>query len=503
MNNISDYIRHWATQKPNHEAIVFNDRRITYGEFDRQVDQVAAALQAMGVSRGDTVAIQSTSNPEYLQLYMAIARIGAAMVGVNPQYMPDEILHLLNLSEPKLVVAQVDFVEKLGQAMQGKSVALKVLLNGEAAGWTSWQSFVTGASQFKAVTNQPEDPVVIIFTSGTTGKPKGAVLSHKAIVTNIEAEVKYFSLTGNDRLVSHLPMNHVGGATEITMGAFIAGGTLLLMERFHPQLTLELVQKEKATFLGQVPAMFIMELNLPNFAEYDLSSIRLLVIGGAATPQEVMKKLFTIAPVVTGVGMSEMTGFMTYTRAGDSVDDVARTVGQIADGFEMKLVDEKGNAVPVGEIGEVCFRAPCVMNGYLKNEQATREAIDSEGWYHTGDMGMVDNRQYLTLVGRKKEMYITGGYNVYPVEIEEAISKHPDVLLTCCIGVNDDTLGEVGKAFVVPKGGQSLDKGALREFLSKRLAEYKIPRYFEVRESLPLTPLGKVDKKKLVSDTLQ
>lgn len=323
------------------------------------------------------------------------------------------------------------------------------------------------------------------------------MLSHRNIISNIEVEVRHFHLRSSDRMVLHLPMNHVGGATEMTMGAIIAGATMLVLDRFHPQKTLELVQKERATFLGQVPTMFIMELNLPNFQGYDLSSLDRLAVAGAPTPTEVMKRMMEIAPVITGYGMTEVAGFVTYTEVKDDPETVARTVGRVAPEFELRVIGSDGKELPAGEIGEVIVRGPCVMQGYYGNEEATREAIDPDGWYYTGDMGYLDDRGYLTLAGRKKEMYITGGYNVYPPEVEEALSLHPDVLLSACIGVPDQVLGEVGKAFIVPRPGRVIEPDALRAYLADRLAEYKIPRYFELKENLPMTPLGKVDKKLL------
>ena len=497
MNNIADYVAHWASRSPQHEAIIAGERRISYGEFERAVAQTAGALEAAGLKHGDRIAVQSLPTPEYLILYMAAVRLGAVLVGINAQYTADEIGYLLELSRPTIMLAQPIFVERLEQALAKVAVPTRIVIQDQAPGWTGWDAFAAQGQPVSAARTVADDAALIVFTSGTTGKPKGAVLTHRGVLRNIEVEVRRFSLIQSDRVVLHLPMNHVAGATEISIGAIMAGATLLVLDRFHPATTLELVAREKATFLGQVPAMFIMELNLPNFADYDLSSLTRLVVAGAATPAEVMKRMMGIAPVITGYGMSEVGGFVTYTDPRDDAETVARTVGRIAPEFALRVVGEQGQDLPAGEIGDVWIKGECLMQGYFGNAAASREALTADGWYRSGDMGKLDERGYLTLVGRRKEMYISGGYNVYPVEIEDALARHPDLMFSAVIGVPDAVLGEVGKALVVPRPGRTLEAEAVQAFLRSILAEYKIPRVVEVVAQLPMTPLGKVDKKQL------
>ena len=328
------------------------------------------------------------------------------------------------------------------------------------------------------------------------------MLTHKNIIDNIAVEIQKFGFHESDRILLHLPMNHVAGATEISIPALMTGATLILMDHFHPVHTLETIAREKATVLGQVPTMFIMELNLPNYSDYDLSSLRVAIVAGAATPPPVMKKMMEMAPtVITGYGMTEVAGFVTYTSPLDDYETIAQTVGSVAPEFELRIVDDHHQELPAGEVGEVAIRGSCVMKEYFQNPQETAAAIDDQGWFYTGDMGKLDHRGYLTLVDRKKDMYITGGYNVYPREIEELISHHPKVALVACLGTADQVLGEVGKAFVVPKPGMALRTEEIIEHCQANLAKYKIPKYVEIRESLPLTPLGKVDKMKLRQET--
>ena len=296
----------------------------------------------------------------------------------------------------------------------------------------------------------------------------------------------------------HLPLSHVGGATELTIPALMLGATLIIMDRFHPVHTLQIIEKERVTLLGQVPTMYIMEFNLPNYADFDLSSLRVAVVAGAATPPPVMVKMMKMAPaVITGYGMTEVAGFVTYTDPQDDPETIALTVGAVAPEFELRVVDDNRRQVPAGEVGEVVIRGSCVMKEYFENPAETAAAIDQDGWFYSGDLGKLDERGYLTLVDRKKEMYITGGYNVYPREVEEQISHHPQVAFVACLGTQDAVMGEVGTAYIVPKPGLELSADEIREHCRQGLAEYKIPKHILIREKLPLTALGKVNKMQL------
>ncbi len=509
---LGDIVADTAQRVPDKEAIVYGDERITWGEFDRRVDYLAKAFLEMGIGRGDRIGIISTTRPEYLETYMAAARIGAILVGFNILYSPAELTRLAAMTEPAAMVV-------LGRAA-GKDVAapLKALFDtmpfvrhyivigdGAPDGAVAFDD-LTGADrpdQDAALADrraelEEDDGVLIVFTSGSTGKPKGALLTHRSIIDNIAVEVPKFGCVSDDRVLLHLPMNHVGGATELSIPALMVGGTLVMMDHFHPAETLQMIQDEHITLLGQVPTMFIMELNLPNYADYDLSSLRAVVVAGAATPPPVMAKMLEMAPsVVTGYGMTEVGGFVTYTDPDDDADTISFTVGAIAPEFGLKVVDEDRGEVKTGDVGEVAIRGTCVMKEYFRDPEETAAAIDEDGWFYTGDLGKLDDRGYLTLVDRKKDMYITGGYNVYPREVEEQIHLHPKVAFVACLGTSDDVMGEVGTLYVVPKPGTTLDADEIREHAKQGLAAYKIPKYISIRDALPLTGLGKVDKMKL------
>ena len=514
---LGDLLSATADRLPDKEALVFNDERVTWAQFDRRVDYLAKAFLERGIQRGDRIGVICTTRPEYLYAYLAAARIGAMLVGFSILYTPPEVLRLAQLTKPVAFVV-------LGQ-VRDKKVAepLKPLIasfpfikhfivigEGGPANAIGFEELIAAdrpaqAAALAARNAQPDenDGVLIVFTSGSTGLPKGAVLTHKNILDNIAVQTRQFGAREIDRGLLHMPMNHVAGATEGVVPALMTGATLVLMDHFHPVHTLQTVERERVTGLGQVPTMFIMELSLPNFAEFNLSSLRRVIVGGAATPPAVMEKIKKMAPeltVLTGYGMTEVTGFVTYTTPQDDLETIARTVGKVAPEFELRIVDDQRRPLPGGEVGEVAIRGTCVMKEYFDNPAETAAAIDADGWFYTGDQGWLDSRDYLTLVGRKKEMFITGGYNVYPREIEEHISAHPKVAIVAVLGTKDDVLGEVGTAHIVPKTGAQLTADEIRAHCQKGLAEYKIPRHFVLREQLPLTLIGKVDKMKLGSE---
>lgn len=509
---LGDVLSQTAARVPGKEALVFGDERVTWAEVEQRVNRLAKAFLEMGVALGDRIGVIALPRPEYLYVYLAAARIGAIMVGFNIQYTPTELTQLSGITKPVAIVVldavgdkqvagplkplfdSFEWVKNylvIGNDVPESAVSLNVLMREDHSEQNE------ALKKRKAEVNE-NDGVLIVFTSGSTGVPKAALMTHKNVIDNIAVETRQFGVVEQDRILLHLPMNHVAGATEVSIPALMTGSTLVFLDRFHPATTLDLIQKEKITFLGQVPTMFIMELNLPNFAEYDLSSLRMVVVAGAATPPPVMKQMMKMAPTVyTGYGMTEVAGFMTYTEADDDAETISYTVGKIAPEFGLKVVDDDREEVPIGEVGEVALKGSCVMKKYFGNPEETAAALDAEGWFYSGDMGRLDERNYLTLVDRKKEMYITGGYNVYPREVEEHISHYPQVAFVAVIGADDEVMGEIGRAFVVPKPGQELASDNILEHCRKGLAEYKIPREIIIRESLPLTALGKVDKMKL------
>jgi acyl-CoA synthetase (AMP-forming)/AMP-acid ligase II len=305
-------------------------------------------------------------------------------------------------------------------------------------------------------------------------------------------------MTESDRILVHLPMNHVASATELVVPAVMLGATMVMLERFHPRATLEAVQRHRVTMLHQVPTMYIMEFALPDFEAFDLNSLRICCVAGAVTPPAVMARMLQVSPlVVTGYGMTEMTGFVTYTRPEDSPRTISYTVGRIAPEFELRIVDDQRRPIARGGSGEVALRGDCRFKHYHADRQATDDAVDADGWYYTGDVGYLDEDECLILVDRKKMMYITGGYNVYPREIEDVVNAMESVAMCACIGVPDEVRGEVGALFVVLREGVRIGAQEIEAHCRASLADYKVPHRIEISDTLPLTPLGKIDKQAL------
>jgi acyl-CoA synthetase (AMP-forming)/AMP-acid ligase II len=509
---LGDLLQSAAERLPGKEAIVYNGTRTTWCMFNQQVNNLACALLRLGIQRGDRIGVISTTRPEYLCVYMAAARIGAVMVGFSIYHTATELKRLAHLTRPTVMMVldkvndrplaapikptfdTMDFVRDfivMGDDRLDGASSLQELMKIEHPDGDS------ALARRRSELNR-DDGVLIVFTSGSTGEPKATVLTHRSIIDNILVQARQFGFREDDCVLQNKPMNHVGGTTNLTLPAIAVGATLVFMDYFHPVRTLEIIQRERITILGQVPTMFIMEMNLPNFTDYDLSSLRRALVAGAPTPPPIMYRIIDMASsVITGYGMTEVGGYVTYTATDDDPTTIAATVGAIAPEFELRVVDNDRQSLTVGTTGEVVIRGSCVFKEYFDNPAATAEVKDADGWFYTGDLGYLDQRGYLTLVDRKKEMYISGGYNIYPREIEQHLSLHPAVALSAVIAVPDAVMGEVGLAFVVPIPGSEITIDDVKIHCMTGLASYKIPRYFIIRESLPLTSLGKIDKERL------
>lgn len=509
---LGDLLENTATKLPDKEAILFGEISLTWAAFNQKVDHLACAFLAAGVERGDRIGILCTTRPEYLFVYLAAARIGAVLVGFNVQFTPKEVLQLANLTRPKIMtildtlkgkptagallptLRDLPYIEHtlvIGTQVPDGETALDDWLLPPSPG-------LQAALAVRKTTLDPDDGVLIVLTSGSTGVPKGAVLTHRSILTTILVQARQFGVRPDDRILLNKPMSHVGGATNLTLPAIAVGAALIFMDHFNPIRALEIVEHTRVTIFAQVPTMFIMEFNLANFAQYDLSSVRLAVVGGAATPAPVMAQIAAIADtVMTGYGMTETGGYVTFTHPDDSLETIAKTVGRIAPEYELQIVDEQRQPLPVGAVGEVAMRGGCLLKAYYANPQATAEAFSTDGWFYSGDVGYLDQRGYLTLVDRRKEMYISGGFNVYPREIELYLACHPQLAMVAVLGINDPVMGEVGLACMTRVPGGTVTAEVLQDFCKTGLAEYKIPRHFVFVDALPLTPLGKIDKPRL------
>ncbi len=481
-------------------------RRWTYAELAGDVDALALGLLEMGIARGDRVGIWAPNCAEWTLTQYATAKIGAILVNINPAYRARELEFVLNQSGSTLLIAAQqlktsDYAGMIAEVRPHCPELKTVVLLGSAP----WQALLeTGRrldrGALDAVELDTDDPINIQYTSGTTGFPKGATLSHHNILNNGFFVGELCTYTEDDRICIPVPFYHCFGMVMGNLAATSHGACMVIpAPTFDPVATLQAVQAERCTSLYGVPTMFIAELSTPDFADYDLSSLRTGIMAGSPCPVEVMKQVIermSMTEVSICYGMTETSPVSTQTRADDSLDRRVSTVGRVGPHLEVKVIDpETGRTLPRGTPGELCTRGYSVMLGYWEQPDKTAEAVDAAHWMHTGDLAVMDAGGYLAITGRIKDMVIRGGENVYPREIEEFLYTHPDILDAQVIGVPDAKYGEELMVWVrLRAGAPALTAGAVREFCAGQLAHYKIPRHVYVVDEFPMTVTGKVRK---------
>ncbi len=481
--------------------------RWTYAELNARVDRVARALLAAGLERGDRLGIWSANRAEWVLVQYATAKAGVVLVNVNPAYRTSELAYALRQSGCRMLVSAPEFKGSDYAAMvkevRGELPALERVVFLDTA---DWDELLAGAEAVddatldeRAASLQFDDPINIQYTSGTTGFPKGATLSHHNILNNGFFTGEACRYTEADRVCIPVPLYHCFGMVLGNLACTTHGACMVYPEAaFEPRACLEAVQAEGCTSLYGVPTMFIAELALPEFGDYDLSSLRTGIMAGSPCPVEVMRRVVSemhMDQVTICYGMTETSPVSTQTTHDDPLERRVGTVGRVHPHVEVKVVDAShGRVVAHGDPGELCTRGYSVMVGYWDDPERTDEAIDSAGWMHTGDLATMDEEGYVKIVGRIKDMIIRGGENVYPREIEEFLYTHPDVADAQVFGVPDERYGEEIAAWVQPREGATVDADALREFCRGRIAHYKVPRHVKVVEGFPMTVTGKVQK---------
>jgi len=483
-------------------------RRWTYRQLADEVNAVAHGLVDLGVGKGDRVGIWAPNCAEWTFTQYATAKIGAILVNINPAYRVHELKYVLNQAGIRTLVAAPSFKTSDYAAMieevRPECPALDDVVLIGREDWTSMVAIGRGGSAALLAELQAElsadDPINIQYTSGTTGFPKGATLSHHNILNNGYFVGEMCGYTEADRICIPVPFYHCFGMVMGNLAATSHGACMVIpAPAFDPAATLTAVAAEKCTSLYGVPTMFIAELSDPSFETHDLSSLRTGIMAGSPCPVEVMKQVIErmgMAEVTIAYGMTETSPVSTQTRADDSVDRRVSTVGRVLPHIEVKVVDpETGLTVPRGTPGEFCTRGYSVMLGYWEQQDRTAEAIDKARWMHTGDLAVMDDDGYLNITGRIKDMVIRGGENVYPREIEEFLYTHPDILDAQVVGVPDDCYGEELMAWIRMKDGTTpLTAEAVHQFCAGKLAHYKIPRYVHVVDAFPMTVTGKIRK---------
>jgi fatty-acyl-CoA synthase len=481
-------------------------RRWSYAELAAEVDALALGLLAADVSVGDRVGIWAPNCAEWVLTQYATAKIGAILVNINPAYRTSELEFVLNQSGAKLLVAAQrlktsDYAAMIAE-VQPRCATLEQVVLLDTGDWAAL--FETGRradrGALDAIELSADDPINIQYTSGTTGFPKGATLSHHNILNNGYFVGELCHYTHEDKVCIPVPFYHCFGMVMGNLAATSHGAAMVIpAPSFDPGATLEAVQAERCTSLYGVPTMFIAELAVPDFGRFDLSSLRTGIMAGSPCPVEVMKQVIDrmgMSEVSICYGMTETSPVSTQTRVDDSIERRVATVGRAGPHIEVKVIDPAtGRAVPRGIPGELCTRGYSVMLGYWRQPDKTAEAIDAARWMHTGDLAVMDDDGYLSITGRIKDMVIRGGENIYPREVEEFLYTHPDVLDAQVIGVPDAKYGEELMAWVRMRPGTTpLTAEALREFCLGKLAHYKIPRYVHITDEFPMTVTGKVRK---------
>ena len=524
---IGDCLDRVADRYPDNEALVVchQDVRWTYSEFREQIDRLATGLLALGIRTGDRVGIWGPNSYEWAVVQYATARIGAIMVCINPAYRLYELEYALNKVECRALITAEQFknsdylkmlqdlAPELSSRAPGKLKAHKlphlemVIRMGETAtsGMLNFSDVLdmggaTELQQLQALkpTLRPDDPINIQFTSGTTGSPKGATLTHCNILNNGNLCARGMGFTDQDRLCIPVPLYHCFGMVIGNLACLSHGATAVYpAPSFEPEATLSAVQAERCTGLHGVPTMFIAELDAPGFANYDLSSLRTGIMAGAPCPVEVMKRVISemhMDDVLIAYGQTELSPVNHITLRDDSMQKRTETVGRAVPWVEIKIVDEHDRVVAPDEKGEICTRGYSVMRGYWNDEERTRETIDPAGWLHSGDIGVMDVEGYVQVVGRIKDMLIRGGENIYPREVEEFLYTHPAIAEVQVFGVPDEKMGEEVCAWVQLHPGATLGEQALKDFCKGQITHFKVPRYIRFVEEFPMTVTGKIQK---------
>lgn len=527
---MAQFLEKRVEQFGNREALVYTDRdlRMTYHEFNQHVNDVAKSLMALGLERGDHFSVWTTNVPQWPGLQFASGKMGAALVTVNTNYYAAELEYLLKQSDTKALILIDDFrghsfidtlyelcpelkISQPGNLQSERLPLLKnvvVISDKHYEGTYSYDEFlVLGQDitdeqlQQRTQSLQDDDVINIQYTSGTTGFPKGVMLSHTNILNNARHIAEILQLTPNDKLCIPVPFFHCFGCVIGTLTIVSAGGTMVPIQEFDPIKVLEAVEQEQCTALHGVPTMFINELNVPNIADYNLSSLRTGVMAGSNCPVELMKGVMDVMGMTDFTicyGQTESSPVITQTRPTDPFDKKTETVGTPHEQVEIRIAEPGTNKeVPRLTQGEILVRGYAVMQGYYNNPEATAEVIDADGWLHTGDLGTMDDENFIRVTGRLKDMIIRGGENIYPREIEEFLYTHPAVQDVQVCGVPDAKFGEESAAWIILNEGMTATEEQIKEFCKGKIARHKIPRYIFFVAQYPMTASGKIQKFRL------
>jgi long-chain acyl-CoA synthetase len=487
--NLAENLVRSATANPAKTAVKLDAIELPYGAIAQGAARVAGWLQSLGVEPGDRVCLNMPNLPQFPIIYYGILWAGGTVVPMNPLFKDREVAFALTDSGSKAIFAWEGMLE---EAAQGAAEAGVPCISVGA----SFSAELAGHDPVELVDRAADDVCVILYTSGTTGTPKGAQLTHANIARNTEVSVGLGDITADDVIFGGLPLFHSFGQVVGMSAAFKAGATLTLLPRFEPVKALEVIQRDKVTVLEGVPTMYVALAQVPGAEEYDTSSLRLCLSGGASLPVEVLRGFEARydCPILEGYGLSETSPVASFNHR--DRERKPGSIGQPIDGVEFRLVDNDWNDVAEGEIGEIAIKGHNVMKGYHNKPEATAQVMNGE-WFRTGDLARRDDEGYYYIVDRSKDMIIRGGFNVYPREVEEVLYEHPAIASAAVVGVPDDTYGEEIAAAITVKPGATVTEDEVRDFVKERIAAYKYPRIVWITDALPMGPTGKILKREI------
>lgn len=484
---MTDILENYAVQQPNTIATLYDGKKLSYRELYQHVDRFAAYLQEQGYEKGDVIALYTLNSDLFLIAYLGVQLAGFIVMPINTKLAAPEIDYIFNHSQAKGLI----YDERLAESLKDVSYSFQ-----HAIGLQEMNNRIEQQDRERTIVSlEAHDTAVIMYTSGTTGKPKGVMLTHQNIAATAEIWSASMNMSSKDKMFICTPLFHCAGLHVFAMPMFYQGGTVVIEEVFSPTKTLAQIAATGATIFFGVPSMYTIILNTPGFKEHSLNHLRLLCYGAAPMPYELVKQVkeaFPNVKVQNLYGQTENSPAATSLLDMDALTKIG-SVGKPLAQTEVCVVDSEGKSVPAGEVGEICVKGPQVMKGYLRNPEETARTI-RDGWLYSGDLGRFDDEGYLYIVDRKKDMIIRGGENIYPIEVEEVLYQMPEVLEAAVVGLPHEVYGEVPKAFVVLKEDRSLDENSILSYCQTRLAKYKVPYEIEFLAELPRNASGKVLK---------
>jgi len=499
---LAEVLSQTASRFPNREALISRHQniRLSWHELDEQVTRVARGLAGLGLQPGDRVGVWAGNCAEWILIQYACARAGYVQVNVNPAYRAHELAFILQRSGMKALFlrhsdARANYKEILESA-RSPDQALTHIVH---LGTDEWDAMLANGCDLASAPVYASDVTNIQYTSGTTGSPKGVLLTHRNLVNNGRFTGEGLGITEHDRMCVPFPLYHCAGCVCAVLNCVTHGATIILPSMsFEPLAVLEAVQAERATVTAGVPTMFIAQLQHPDFSRFDLSTLRAAMIGGAPCPVELLQSInrdMHCEHVCVIYGQTEASPVVTMHGPGDTVEERTSTVGKAGPNVEVKVVDPAtGETLPIGESGELCARGYLLMSGYDHEPEATARAIDSDGWLHTGDLAIMRDDKHLNIRGRAKDMIIRGGENIYPVEVEGFLFAHPKIADVAVVGLPDRKLGEIVAAWVRLRPGETLTCTELQDYCRGKIAHYKIPQHVRFVDAFPMTVTGKLQK---------